>query len=320
MMKKEIDCSVVQDLLPNYIEKLTSEATNLIIEDHLKTCGSCRETYNQMVTEVVEVDKAPKAELRFLKKVKKTRLLAAVLTVILTLAGSYLLYAREFQYSMDKADLSNAITEYLAPFDKGIDAYALETKEMDGMLFVTFKDQNHESINGIARFIKGLNNRYRILGTRTESSRYSSVVQPYVMEYEEEWLVAVSGYNLSSEIASYGLVYSAYTIPETLTDFRVERPLRFDKPNLQFLEFYHAEELVAQIAASEGKDLYYYNISDISFYDEAGNEITDKFRIAEDEVQDEGSTTAVGEPNVFYFFIAIVMGFGVIMTRYFLTE
>lgn len=320
MMKKGMECSVVQDLLPNYIEKLTSVDTNRIIEEHLKECEACKETYNHMITEVVEIDKAPKAELKFLKKVKKTRLLAAALSILLTLTVSYLLYAMEFKYSADKADLSNAITEYLAPFEKGIDAYALETKEMDGVLFVTFKDQNHESINGIAKFMKGVNNRYRILETRTESSRYSSVVQPYVIEHKEERLVVVSGYNLSNEIASYGLDYSAYTIPETLTDFRVERPLKFDIPNLQFLEFYNAEELVAQIAASEEKTLYYYHLSDVSFYDEEGNEITDIFRIAEGEIQDESSTTAVMEPSVVYYFIAIVFGFGIIMTRYFLTD
>ena len=37
-MKEKKDCKIVQDLLPNYIEKLTNEETNNYIEDHLKEC------------------------------------------------------------------------------------------------------------------------------------------------------------------------------------------------------------------------------------------------------------------------------------------
>ncbi|MFZ7103762.1 MAG: hypothetical protein ACOWWO_14055 [Peptococcaceae bacterium] len=34
-MKKELKCSIVQDLLPNYIKKLTSYDTNQAIQEHL---------------------------------------------------------------------------------------------------------------------------------------------------------------------------------------------------------------------------------------------------------------------------------------------
>jgi len=320
MMKKEIKCSIVQDLLPNYIEKLTSEDTNQVIEEHLNECADCKKTYNQMITEIREIDKAPKAELKFLKKVQKTKLLAAAISIILTLILSYSLYAMEFKYSTGKADLSNAITEYLAPFDKKIDAYALEIKEVDGVLIVSFKNQNHESVNGIAMFVKGFNNKYRIVKTMTESSKYSSVVQPYVINIKGERLIAVSGYNLSNEIKYYGLDYTAYTEPGTLSDLRVERTINFNTPNLQFLEFYNADELDAQLLESEGRALYNYHITDVSFYNKEGNNITDNFKIPENEVQNENSTTAVMELGMVYFFIIIVIGFGIIMVRYFLTD
>ena len=37
-MKEKRDCKIIQDLLPNYIEKLTNEETNNFIEEHLKEC------------------------------------------------------------------------------------------------------------------------------------------------------------------------------------------------------------------------------------------------------------------------------------------
>ena len=32
------ECKIVQDLLPNYIDKLTADDTNEFIENHLKEC------------------------------------------------------------------------------------------------------------------------------------------------------------------------------------------------------------------------------------------------------------------------------------------
>ena len=54
-MKKENNCNIVQDLLPSYIENLTSEETNLFIKEHLKTCKRCKDIYNNM-TENIEND------------------------------------------------------------------------------------------------------------------------------------------------------------------------------------------------------------------------------------------------------------------------
>lgn len=36
---KEVICNIVQDLLPNYSEELTSPETSAVIEEHLETCN-----------------------------------------------------------------------------------------------------------------------------------------------------------------------------------------------------------------------------------------------------------------------------------------
>ncbi len=47
-MSKEISCGIVNELLPNYIDQLTSAETNDIIENHLKTCSNCAKEHDEM--------------------------------------------------------------------------------------------------------------------------------------------------------------------------------------------------------------------------------------------------------------------------------
>ena len=47
-MKNERDCKIIQDLLPNYIENLTNEETNIFIEEHLNTCSNCKIIFENM--------------------------------------------------------------------------------------------------------------------------------------------------------------------------------------------------------------------------------------------------------------------------------
>ncbi|MBR6678345.1 MAG: zf-HC2 domain-containing protein, partial [Oscillospiraceae bacterium] len=41
-------CEIIKDLLPSYIDELTSEVSNEAVEQHLSECESCRSYYEQM--------------------------------------------------------------------------------------------------------------------------------------------------------------------------------------------------------------------------------------------------------------------------------
>ena len=69
-MKEKKECKIVQDLLPNYIEKFTSEETNEYIENHLKECKECRDIYEKMKPEM-ENDKASNVEINYMKKYQR---------------------------------------------------------------------------------------------------------------------------------------------------------------------------------------------------------------------------------------------------------
>ncbi len=73
-MMNQIDCEVVQDLFPSYIEKLTSERTNEVIEEHLKGCEKCSKVLATMRgASVADLKISPedKEEIDFLKKNRK---------------------------------------------------------------------------------------------------------------------------------------------------------------------------------------------------------------------------------------------------------
>ena len=52
MDQNKRDCSIVQDLLPNYIEDLTDEVTNEYIKEHIATCAECQEVLKSMTKEI----------------------------------------------------------------------------------------------------------------------------------------------------------------------------------------------------------------------------------------------------------------------------
>lgn len=69
-----IDCEVVQDLFPSYIEGLTSEKTNAVIEEHLTGCEKCSKVLAAMrssASDIPDISPEERQEIDFLKKNRK---------------------------------------------------------------------------------------------------------------------------------------------------------------------------------------------------------------------------------------------------------
>ena len=103
-MKNDLTCEVVQDLLPSYVDHLTSDVTNTAIETHIRECADCRRILSDMQTpEPVPAETATDAStIDFLKKSNKRnkrRILAAILIVTLLL-GSIWGYRTYFYLSL----------------------------------------------------------------------------------------------------------------------------------------------------------------------------------------------------------------------------
>lgn len=54
-----LNCALVRDLLPNYVEKLTSKESNEFIQNHLNECKECNSLKEAMTSEVT-IEKLPK--------------------------------------------------------------------------------------------------------------------------------------------------------------------------------------------------------------------------------------------------------------------
>lgn len=69
-------CGVVRDLLPSYIDRLTSQDSNEIVEEHMQTCKACREFYKEMSNqefELVAADVTDQEDLAITKAMKRFR-------------------------------------------------------------------------------------------------------------------------------------------------------------------------------------------------------------------------------------------------------
>jgi len=137
---------------------------------------------------------------------------------------------------------------------------------------------------------------------------------------KDEKYIAVSGYNLSHEIKYYGLDYWTYSNPGQLSEDRVKESVKFEVENLQFMEVYEVEEVESLLLESVDKKLHSFYLVETSVYDVDGMEITENFRIPEDSIKNISSGAGKAELSLLYVYISIVLGIGIIMTRYFLTE
>lgn len=119
-MKEKRNCKIVQDLLPNYIEKLTDEETNTYIEEHLKECSECEKMLENMQQELnINNPKRYSREVNYIKKYsKKLKILNFIIIIMLAVALIVMTYFY-FQFKNGYFRVSNAyyetITEGIYP-------------------------------------------------------------------------------------------------------------------------------------------------------------------------------------------------------------
>lgn len=69
-----MECDIIKDLLPLYVEQLTSEASKMAVEKHLEECENCKKVYREMKTPEphIQYDREPAESFRrYVKKSKR---------------------------------------------------------------------------------------------------------------------------------------------------------------------------------------------------------------------------------------------------------
>ena len=168
-MKNDLTCEVVQDLLPSYVDGLTSDVSNQAVEQHLKTCESCRKLYREMqepmngenVSDINEGQKADSknlSEIDYLKKIRsknRMRILAAVLIFAIAVGVGlwskvYVIGQKGEQAEFVLADVvvedhNVSVQGLLLDTTKGVSDVAFQEK--DGIVTVSLRETRKSSFH-----------------------------------------------------------------------------------------------------------------------------------------------------------------------------
>ena len=141
------DCKIVQDLLPNYIDKLTNNETNEFIENHLKDCNECKKILENMSKDLnIEENKKDKKIINIIKKYnKKMKVLKLIIvSIILFIIIIYLiLFGRKALIMLNLAIISKYVID-----DENYDVYS-NIYTYNYVYFTDYEKRNEQYIRNI---------------------------------------------------------------------------------------------------------------------------------------------------------------------------
>lgn len=137
-MDKRLDCEIVRDLLPSYVDGLTSSITNKTLQEHLADCTDCAAALQRM-KEPDPQEVLPAAEVDYLKKIRiHIRRTSLLIGIGLMLLGMSLLSYRYFHVGSEASDTEVACNVTVEGDTVSLDG-TLITSGM-GVSRVTFSD------------------------------------------------------------------------------------------------------------------------------------------------------------------------------------
>ena len=305
-----LPCGVVYDLLPMHIEKLTSEETTKLIEEHLESCENCRKLKANMETEL-PIRRAAKPKLEFLKKLRRSSLIGVVLTIVAAFLCMAPLYNQEFIDVANTASIENVINERLSGFED-IEVNMLESKKVGNRLFVLFEQLNNESdiISGVAHFRRGLFGGYCL---RTVShSDWPLYTWNVISAGFKDYLV-VYGINEPAD-AEHFKIFPKDLLPANHSD-----PPR-DYSGIEPLYTGAVETPLFSVTPITGEQAKSLNNPEfVHYFDAEGSEL-DRYEMAEEYGYDgrSGGGTAYSDQSTLYVFCAIIFLLAIIIIRYFI--
>ena len=88
-----MNCNIIKDLMPSYIDQICSKETAIVIEEHIEQCRKCKETLQLMqlpTMKKIETNVATAKEpFKRINKIRRFQVITGILTTfILTIIGS----------------------------------------------------------------------------------------------------------------------------------------------------------------------------------------------------------------------------------------
>ncbi len=140
-MKNNIPCEVVKDLLPSYIDGLTSDVTNEFIKEHLSECEECKKAYERMLEPEKTYNDNDAKEVEFLKKQKKKSRKAVGMGILIT-AAVFLLCVFLRVFVVGAKCNPNVIAYDIGVTDKTVTFEGCLSNSAGKIVGVSFKEDN----------------------------------------------------------------------------------------------------------------------------------------------------------------------------------
>lgn len=322
MAERKLDCCVVRDLLPAYIETLTEPETTAQVREHLGDCPDCRGVEAHMRAQV-PVEQAPKRALNFLKRVKRTRLLAAALSVLVALWCMWWLYDQEFHYPNTEAGRLAAVSDYVpSPLSgtmangvgEGTPMRVAAYRAQGDRLFLFYAADNRDNVHGILHLVRGVNGKYRPVNASEAPFPYTAGIYGESLWIKDmDWEPIVLAGDNCREIYAAEVEFSVMEAGAE-RHYTVERTYPVSEPS--FLWLLDQEELKQELGL-EGKELIRLSVSGVRLLDREGSDVTDQYRDGS-VTQSWGGGKSTAEMGLLYVYMGIVAVLGIVMVRYFL--
>jgi cell division protein FtsL len=250
------ECKVVQDLLPNYIENLTSNETNEFIESHVKDCKNCQKALENMKYDLqLKNSDSQKQEIDYMKKANKKMKIGRkiLILIILVLIALILLFCREIYSVIAFLD----INKKLDILDKQIQtegSYKLNIKDFNDEKTVYYKD-------GIVCIVDDSRKNFHLekwIWDDEKSGKWNSIISynSWVDENGEQYMV-------KSSMDSTLSVTEAYSIKKEFEDTGMD--VTSDSIFTRIKNTFTNIDRIKTVKLDGYKDCYYI-INDYGYY------------------------------------------------------
>ncbi len=105
-MMEKIKCTIVQDILPLYVDDVVCEDTKELVDEHISTCENCARLVNNMKKDINMSTFAmnESEDIKVVKKIKKSiksRIVKAIFATIAIIFGLYIVFHLVFSLSVE---------------------------------------------------------------------------------------------------------------------------------------------------------------------------------------------------------------------------
>lgn len=188
-------CEIIKDLLPSFIDGLTSDVSNEVVEQHLSECESCRAYYEEMKEQAPAILEKAGREIDYFLRIREDtirKVMLAILAVIMVYSLFYSIYNN--LYGVGYSMTSDEVIVELQVIE-GVTTLVFEPVE-EGYYATVGYTQN-EAVNG-----KMPLNTLRLVKYRINPLReYDHTANRYPISFHTGENIVLNLFSLPEEIA-----------------------------------------------------------------------------------------------------------------------